>query len=66
MPNLEILRMATSRAADNVGLGDRLGTIEPGKVADLVLVDGDPLANLDALESVVMVLKEGRVVYRRP
>lgn len=66
LPNLEILRMATSRAAVNLGLGDRIGTVEVGKVADLVLVEGDPLARLDALESVLIVMKEGRVVYRRP
>jgi hypothetical protein len=66
LPNLEILRMATSRAANVLGVGDKIGTIEPGKVADLVLVDGDPLANLGALESVTMVVKEGRVVYRFP
>jgi imidazolonepropionase-like amidohydrolase len=41
------------------------GTIEPGKAADLVLVNGDPLADLDLLESVVMVVKEGRVVFSR-
>jgi imidazolonepropionase-like amidohydrolase len=66
LPNLEILRMATSRAADVLGVGDHIGSIEPGKVADLVLVDGDPLVNLGALESVTMVVKEGRVVYRLP
>jgi imidazolonepropionase-like amidohydrolase len=66
LPTLEILRMATSRAAEVLGMGDRVGTIEPGKVADLVLVIGDPLANLEALGSVAMVVKEGRVVYRRP
>jgi len=66
LPNLEILRMATSRGAEVLGLGDRIGTIEPGKVADLVLVNGDPLANLEAMGSVAMVVKEGRVVYRRP
>jgi len=66
LPNLEILRMATSRAAEALGLGNRIGSIEPGKEADMVLVDGDPLADLDALVSVAMVVKEGRVVYRRP
>lgn len=66
LPNVEILQMATSRAAEALGLGNRIGTIEAGKDADLVLVDGDPLVNLDALGSVTMVVKEGRVVYRRP
>jgi imidazolonepropionase-like amidohydrolase len=66
LPNLEILRMATNRAAGVLGLDDRIGTVEPGKIADLLLVQGDPLTDLEALESVTMVVKEGRVVYRRP
>ena len=66
LSNVGILRMATSRAAANLGLSDSTGTIAAGKFADLVLVDGDPLEGLEALESVVIVMKQGRVVYRRP
>ena len=66
LPNLEILRMATSRAAEVLGLGDGVGTIKVGGVADLLLVDGDPLADLEAVGEVAMVAKEGRVVFRRP
>ena len=66
LPNLEILRMATSRAAEVLGLGDGVGTIKVGGVADLLLVAGDPLADLEAVGGVAMVAKEGRVVFRRP
>jgi imidazolonepropionase-like amidohydrolase len=44
---------------------DRVGTIEPGKLADLVLLDGDPVSDIEALGRVELVMKEGRIVYRR-
>lgn len=65
LPNLEILRMATSRAAEVTGVACSVGSVAPGKTADLLLVTGDPLDNLEALNAVSMVVKEGRVVYRR-
>lgn len=64
VPNDAILRMATSEAAAALGIGDRVGAIEPGKLADLVLLDGDPVADIEALGHVDMVMKEGRIVYR--
>lgn len=54
----------TSAAARLCGVGDELGTIEPGKRADLVVVDGDPLADITVLSdptNVVLVLKDGQV-----
>ena len=65
LPNEAILRMATSEAANALGIGDRVGTIETGKVADLVLLDGDPVSDIEALGRVELVMKEGRIVYRR-
>ena len=65
LPNDAILRMATSDAATAIGSSDRLGTIEPGKFADLVLLDGDPVSDIEALGRVEIVMKEGRIVYRR-
>jgi len=65
LSNESILRMATSEAASVLGLSDRIGTVAPGKVADAVLVDGDPLSDIDALGRVALVVKEGRVVYRK-
>ena len=46
-----------------LGWSDRSGTIEPGKLADIVAVPGDPLANIDELMNVKFVMKEG-VVYK--
>jgi imidazolonepropionase-like amidohydrolase len=55
----EALIAATRHAAANLGLADRIGTIEVGKVADLILVDGDPLADLGALRKVRQVIQAG-------
>ncbi|GAA2577288.1 amidohydrolase family protein [Dactylosporangium fulvum] len=55
----EALIAATRHAAANLGLADRIGTIEVGKVADLVLVEGDPLADLSALRRVRQVIQGG-------
>jgi imidazolonepropionase-like amidohydrolase len=57
--------MATSDAAAALGIDDRVGTIEPGKTADLVLLAGDPLTDIEAVGRVQFVVKEGRVVYAR-
>ena len=65
LPNDAILRMATSDAATAIGISDRLGTIELGKFADLVLLAGDPVSDIEALGRVELVMEEGRIVYRR-
>ena len=61
IPNAAVLRIATINGARAMGLGDRLGTIEPGKWADLVVVRGDPLADIRAVRSARVVIKAGRV-----
>ena len=62
LSNMEILRAATAIAAEGLAWQDRLGTVEPGKLADLTILDGDPLADLDAWRSVYMVIKDGATV----
>lgn len=64
MPAMEVLRSATSYIADAYGVGDRLGTVEVGKVADLVVLDADPLEDPSAYGKVRHVLKDGRFVDR--
>jgi imidazolonepropionase-like amidohydrolase len=60
----EALRSATAVNARILGLDDRLGTIEAGKLADFVVLDGNPLADIAALQRVQMVVQEGRTLYR--
>lgn len=62
MSPADAVRAATSNAADLLGWGDRLGRVEPGYLADLVAVRGNPLVDIRALESVVFVMKDGIVV----
>jgi imidazolonepropionase-like amidohydrolase len=64
MPPLDIVRAVTSNAAEMLGWQDRIGTIEPGKLADIIAVTGDPLADITELQRVRFVMKGGRVVRR--
>jgi imidazolonepropionase-like amidohydrolase len=57
----QALQTATTNAAQALGLGDELGTIQPGKVADLAFVTGDPLVDIRATREVKRVMKGGRV-----
>ncbi len=59
IPNDQILRWATAGGAIALGLSLDAGTIEPGRLADLVVVDGDPLARIGDLRRIVAVVKDG-------
>ncbi|HXY49694.1 MAG TPA: amidohydrolase family protein [Terriglobales bacterium] len=61
----QALRAATASAAELLGMLDTLGTIEAGKYADIVAVQGNPLQDVSVLEKVDFVMKSGEV-YRRP
>jgi imidazolonepropionase-like amidohydrolase len=63
IPNAAVLRIATINSARAMGLGDRLGSIEVGKWADLVVVRGNPLADIRRMRQPRLVVKAGRV-YR--
>lgn len=62
MTTLDAIRAATLNAAELLRMSKEIGTIEPGKFADLVAVDGDPLLDIGAMERVVFVMKDGEVV----
>jgi imidazolonepropionase-like amidohydrolase len=63
MPILECIRAATVNAADLLGVSATLGTIEKGKLADIIAVDGDPTKDVNAMGKVKFVMKDG-VVYK--
>jgi imidazolonepropionase-like amidohydrolase len=62
MSSLDVIRSITCNAAEMLGWSDRIGTIEPGKFADLVAVAGDPVADITELERVQFVMKDGQVI----
>jgi len=59
---IEAIRAATTSAAELPGWEDRVGAVEPGKFADLIAVEGDPLTDITVLKSVKFVMKGGAVV----
>jgi imidazolonepropionase-like amidohydrolase len=65
MPPMEAIQCATLNAAKLLKIDDRLGTLEPQKLADVVGVKGNPLEDIRAMHEVVFVMKEG-VVYKGP
>jgi imidazolonepropionase-like amidohydrolase len=62
LPPLTAIQAATINAADLIGWSDRVGTLEPGKFADIVAVEGDPVADVHVLENVKFVMKGGAIV----
>ena len=58
----EAIESATVNAADLLGIADQVGTLEPGKAADLIAVDADPLADVRVLKQVRYVMQAGQVV----
>ncbi len=63
MPPMAAIKSATYHAAQLLGMLDRLGTLETGKVADVIAVNADPLQDIKVLQQVSFVMKEG-VVYK--
>jgi imidazolonepropionase-like amidohydrolase len=62
---VDTLKLATSNSATILGLKDR-GTLEAGKAADIVVVEGDPTTDLGALRRVRYVLRDGEIVFGAP
>ena len=65
MPPLETIRAATLYAAEVLGAAERFGTLEAGKLADVVAVPGDPSRDISVMMRVSFVMKDG-VVYKKP
>lgn len=62
LPNREVLLSATRYCAKAMGILDDLGTLEAGKIADITIVEGDPLADIRTMSKVVQVVKGGYVL----
>jgi imidazolonepropionase-like amidohydrolase len=58
----DIFRIIGPNAAEYVGLADRIGTLEAGKLADIILIDGNPTLNIYEMLKTKVVLKEGKIV----
>ena len=66
--SMQTIVASTRTAAECLSLGDKTGTLETGKLADVLIVDGDPLAGIEVLEDksrIEVVMKEGQIVIDR-
>ena len=62
MTPMQVIVAATRNAAEVTGQGENLGTLEAGKLADIIVVNGDPLVDLSALGNVELVVKNGKII----
>jgi len=62
MTNMQAIVAATKHGAEVIGQSDQFGTVEAGKIADLIMVEQDPLKDITVFERVSWVMKEGRVL----
>lgn len=65
IPAGEVLRMATIKSAELTGMDETLGSVETGKLADLILVDGNPLASISDIRRVEWTMKDGKIFYTK-
>jgi imidazolonepropionase-like amidohydrolase len=61
IPPAQVLRMATLTSAQVIGVDRERGVVAPGKLADMILVDGDPTANIADINKLVLVIKGGKI-----
>ena len=61
MPEMEAIQSATMETAKLLKIEDTLGSIEAGKIADIIAVEGDPLDDISVLKDIVLVIKDGNV-----
>jgi imidazolonepropionase-like amidohydrolase len=66
MPPMQAIQSATTNAADLLGKSDLLGSLKPGKYADIIAVSGNPLDDVRLLENVKFVMKEGKIYKQEP
>ena len=59
---MQVIEAGTRNAAQVCGHGQELGTLEPGKLADIIVVNGDPSADIEVMRQVSVVIKGGQIV----
>ena len=64
MTPMEVIVAATANAAQVIGLGDELGTLEVGKQADIIVANGNPLQDMTVLQDLMVVIKGGEVIVQ--
>ena len=64
MTPMQVIKSATSAAAQAIGIGQVAGTLEPGKEADVIVVNGDPVVDIRRTGSIALVVRAGEVVHR--
>jgi enamidase len=63
MTPMDAIVSATMKSAENLGKGDELGTIEKGKLADIIVITGDPLKNIADTKNIKLVIKDGKIMF---
>ena len=66
MTPIDALKSATASDSELLGIAQKVGTLEKGKLADVIAVPGDPTADITATERVSFVMKEGRIIRQGP
>jgi imidazolonepropionase-like amidohydrolase len=66
MAAIDALKSATSNDAELLGIAQKVGTLEKGKLADIIAMPGDPIADITATERVSFVMKEGKIIRNGP
>lgn len=66
MPPIDALKSATASDAELLGIAQKVGTLEKGKLADIIAMPGDPTADITATERVSFVMKEGKIIRNGP
>ena len=66
MNPIDALKSATANDAELLGIAQKVGTLEKGKLADVIAVPGDPTADITATERVSFIMKEGRIIRQGP
>jgi imidazolonepropionase-like amidohydrolase len=66
MSAIDALKSATGNDAELLGIGQKIGTLEKGKLADIIAMPGDPTSDITATERVSFVMKEGKIIRQGP